>query len=77
MAGKYSLIHEDVDVSLLLDTDWMSEYLSDRSELQDDDQKQEYRARKLAMAGYSLQAKDVDIWERVRPGFRSEEVSSN
>ena len=74
--AEYLRKHGDVAVEDLLHTDWMSEYVSGRSDLEEA-AKDEYENEKLVKAGYSLESKGVEIWEVVKPGFRSLGVSIN
>lgn len=69
------LITQAADPTPLLVTDWMSDYVS---ELEDGNQEEKllHRARVVATAGLSVMSGSDDvIWERVRPAFRSAEVS--
>ncbi|KAL5485640.1 hypothetical protein ACEPAI_6681 [Sanghuangporus weigelae] len=64
-----------IDASPLLLTDWMSDYLSDRSDIATENDKDEYKLMKCKAAGYSPETKDVEVWETIRPAFRSAEVN--
>ncbi|KAL5489729.1 hypothetical protein ACEPAI_4561 [Sanghuangporus weigelae] len=73
----YKLTHGNVQAGKLLHTDWMSDELSCRSDLEaDDERKKDYQNEKLVKAGYSLDAKGMEVWETVRPAFRSAEVNA-
>lgn len=64
------------DPAPLLLTDWMSDYVSDLEE-GTEEEKIFHRGRLAAEVGLTniSHASREIIWERVRPGFRSDEVS--
>ena len=64
-----------VDVMGCCMTDWMSETISDRPELDTDQKKNEYIRAKRRAAGLTSSAGEETIWETVKPAFRSAEVS--
>lgn len=66
------------DPSVVLDTDWMSDYVSELDDVEATEvQKARHRSAVLSAAGFVIndQTANETVFERVRPGFRSEEVS--
>lgn len=74
MKEKY-LVKYNADPSPLLLTDWTSDYLSGLED-GDDNEKEVHRIKMRAKAGLKdLVGGNEIVWERVRPGFRSDKVS--
>ncbi|KAJ7036198.1 hypothetical protein C8F04DRAFT_1181726 [Mycena alexandri] len=62
------------DPACLLETEWMSDEISE-PDTDDDEKKAERRRQLRRMAGLSRAQKDTEVWEVVRPGFQSVEAA--
>ncbi|KAJ7084156.1 hypothetical protein C8R44DRAFT_894293 [Mycena epipterygia] len=62
------------DPAFVLETDWISDEVSG-PETDDEDKKTEHRRRLVQAARLGPNHQDDPVWERIRPGFQSTELS--